>query len=67
MSYGADQADVYRLVVRKLQRVLKGTPPKDIPTEQASRFELVVNQTTAKALGFTFAPSFMAQVDEVIE
>lgn len=67
MSYGADQADIYRLVVRKLQRVLKGTPPKDIPTEQASRFELVVNQKTAKALGFTFAPSFMAQVDEVIE
>lgn len=67
ISYGADQADIYRLVVGKLQRVLRGIPPKDIPTEQASRFELVVNEKTAKALGFTFPPSFMARVDEVIE
>lgn len=67
MSYGSDQADIYRLIVGKLQRILRGTPPKDLPVEQASRFELVINQKTAKALGFTFPPAFMARVDEVLE
>jgi putative ABC transport system substrate-binding protein len=67
LSYGADQADIYRLVARKLQRVLKGAAPKDLPIEQASRYELVVNLRTAKALGFTFPQVFMARVDEVIE
>lgn len=67
MSYGPDQPDIYRLVVSKLQRVLRGIAPKDIPIEQASRYELVVNLKTARALGFTFPPSFMARVDEVIE
>ena len=54
-------------LARKLQRVLKGTAPKDLPIEQASRYELVVNQKTAMALGFTFPQVFMARVDEVIE
>ena len=67
MSYGADGADIYRMVAARVAKILKGTAPKDIPVEQASRFELVVNQKTARALGFTFPPMFLARVDEVIE
>jgi putative ABC transport system substrate-binding protein len=67
MSYGADQADLHRIVAGQVDKILKGTASKDIPVEQASRFELVVNQRTAKALGFVFPPMFLARVDEVIE
>ena len=64
---------VAREFVERVQRecvgrdVLKGVAPKDLPIEQASRYELVVNQKTAKALDFTFPQVFMARVDEVIE
>jgi putative tryptophan/tyrosine transport system substrate-binding protein len=67
MAYGADQADLHRIVAGQVDKILKGMASKDIPVEQASRFELVVNQRTAKALGFVFPPMFLARVDEVIE
>ncbi len=67
MSYGADPAELYRIMAGQVDKILKGTASRDIPVEQASRFELVVNQRTAKALGFVFPPMFLARVDEVIE
>ena len=66
-SYGADQSDLNRIVASQVGKILKGTPTKDVPVEQASRFELVVNQKTARALDFVFPPLFLARVDEVIE
>lgn len=67
MSYDGGQADLHRIVASQVDKILKETASKDIPVEQASRFELVVNQRTAKALGFVFLPMFLARVDEVIE
>jgi putative ABC transport system substrate-binding protein len=67
MSYGADQADIFRMVAGYVDKVLKGARPADLPIQQATRFELTLNQKTAKALGIAFAPLFLARADEVIE
>jgi putative ABC transport system substrate-binding protein len=67
MSYGADQADIFRLVAGYVDKVLKGARPADLPVQQATRFELILNQKTARALGIVFAPLFLARADEVIE
>jgi putative ABC transport system substrate-binding protein len=67
MSYGADQAELNRLLVGQVARVLKGVSPANIPVQQATRFELVVNQKTAKALGLVLSPMLLARADEVIE
>jgi putative ABC transport system substrate-binding protein len=67
LSYGADQAEINREVAGYVDRILKGAPIADLPVVQASKFELVVNQKTARALGFVFPPMFLARVDEVIE
>jgi putative ABC transport system substrate-binding protein len=67
MSYGADQADIFRLVAGYVDKVLKGARPADLPVQLAARFELILNQKTAKALGVAFAPLFLARADEVIE
>ena len=67
MTYGADQADLFRSMATYVDRILKGARPADLPVVMASRFELVINQKTARALGFVFSPMLLATVDEVIE
>jgi putative tryptophan/tyrosine transport system substrate-binding protein len=67
MSYGADQAEIFRLVASYVDKVLKGARPAGLPIQQPTRFELILNQKTAKALGLVFTPLFLARADEVIE
>jgi len=67
LSYGSDQAEINRAVAAYVDRLLKGARVADLPVVQTSKTELVVNQKTARALGFVFPPLFLARVDEVIE
>ena len=67
MSYGPSRRDVFRVIAVQLDRVLKGSKPADIPIEQPSKFELVINLKTAKVLGLTIPPSVLARADQVIE
>ena len=66
MSYGPDLADQFRRSGRMVDKILKGTKAADIPVEQPTRFELVVNLKTMKALGITMPPSILTRADEVI-
>ncbi len=67
MAYGANHADNMRAVASYVDRILKGARHAELPVQQSSRFELVMNQGTARALGITVPPLFLARVDEVIE
>jgi putative ABC transport system substrate-binding protein len=67
MSYGPNTVDIWRRVGDYVDKILKGEKPGDLPVQQPTRFDLVVNLKTAAALGVTVPPSILSQADEVLE
>ena len=67
MSYGTDLANLYREMARLVDKIFKGASAADLPIEQPSKFELLINLNAAKALGLTFSPSILVTADEVVE
>jgi len=66
MSYGPDYRQVFRRAAVYVDKILRGARPGDIPVEQPTTFELIINEKTAKALGLTIAPSVLQRADEII-
>ena len=67
MSYGPNFSDLFRRAGELVDKILRGTKPADVPVEQPTKFDLVVNLTAAKALGLAIPPMLLARADEVIE
>jgi putative ABC transport system substrate-binding protein len=67
MSYGPNVPDLFRRAADFVDKILRGAKPADIPVEQPTKFDLVVNLTTAKALGITIPESFLLRADQIIE
>ena len=66
MSYGPDRTEVFRRVAAMIDKILKGTKPNDLPIEQPTKFELVINLKTAKQIGLTIPPEVLARANRVI-
>jgi putative ABC transport system substrate-binding protein len=67
LAYGVNYADVYRRAAGFADKIFKGANPANLPVEQPTKVELVINLTTAKTLGLTIPPAVLARADEVIE